>query len=235
MYHNDQAIPAIVPLVGPDTIVLTLQNGIENGDRLAATLGRSHVMVGVAFVQSRIREPGVIEQAGQIGRIVFGEMDRGLSDRGQRLLELFKGSGWNVELSDNAMAALWEKFIYLTGSAGVNAVTQTKFGEMRTVPETRELIRRAYQEIVEVGRANGAPMREDILEWCMTALDGFPSEGMTSLANDFRLGNRVELEGLTGTVVRMGRQLGVPTPVHDTIYALLRPAAVRIEETYRHE
>ncbi len=124
---------------------------------------------------------------------------------------------------------MWRKFIYLSGSAGVNAVTQVPFGEMRSVPETRELIREAYREGVEVAKARGAPIGKDVVDWCMTSLDGFPEGGMTSLANDFRNGNRVELEGLTGAVVNMARESGIATPVNDALYALLKPAALRIE------
>jgi 2-dehydropantoate 2-reductase len=229
MYHNAQAIPAVVPMVGENTVVLTLQNGIDNGDRLAAALGVEHVMVGMAVLQGRIREPGVVEQLGQVGRVVFGEMGPGITPRGRRLLEVFRKGGWNVELSDNALREVWRKFIYLTGSAEVNAATQLPYGEMRAIPETRELILAAWQEILDVGKASGAPVDDGMLEWCATALDNFPASGMASLAKDFRDGRPVELDGLTGAVVRMGRELGVPTPIHSTIYALLRPAAMRIE------
>ncbi|MCI0439937.1 MAG: 2-dehydropantoate 2-reductase [Chloroflexi bacterium] len=230
MYSNDEAIAAVAPMVGPDTVVLTLQNGIDNPDRLADAFGKERVMVGMAAIQARIEGPGVVAQLGQLGRVVFGEMEQGITPRGQRLYETFKRAGWNVELSENAMGAVWRKFIYLTGCAEVNAVTQLTFGEMRTIPETRALIRNAWKEIVAVAKARGASVGEDIFAWCEGALDGFPAGGMTSLANDFRNGNRVELEGLTGAVVSMGRQVGVPTPIHDTIYALLKPAAMKIEK-----
>jgi len=232
MHQNEEAIRAVAPMVGPDTVVLTLQNGIDNGDKLEAELGESHVMIGIALVQARIGGPGLIEQLGQVGRIVFGEVARGLTPRGENLLEQFRTGGWNAELSDNALGALWQKFIYLTASASVNAVTQIEFGEMRTVPETRELLALAFQEVIDVGRAHGAPIGDDIMEWCMSSLDGFPADGMSSLANDFRLRRRVELEGLTGTVVRMGQEAHVPTPIHNTIYALLKPAANTIETAY---
>lgn len=232
MYHNAQAISAVAPMVGPDTVVLTLQNGIDNGDKLAAALGKRHVMVGMVVLQGRIREPGVVQQLGQVGRVVFGEIAEGITPRGQRLLKLFRSGGWNVELSANAQAALWQKFIYVTGAAEVNAVTRIPYGQMRAVPETRELIQDAYREIIHVARAARAPMGPDVLQWCMAELDKFPASGMASLTKDFIDGNRVELDGLTGTVVRMGRELGVPTPIHSTIYALLKPAAMRIEEDH---
>ena len=149
-------------------------------------------------------------------------------------MEAFEAAGWNVELSENALDPLWRKFTYLTGSAGVNAVTQVTFGEMRSIPETRELLRSAYREIVEVAKAQGAPIGDEVVDWCMAALDDFPADGMTSLANDFKNANPVELEGLTGTVVRMARDSGVAVPVANAIYALLRPAALRIEAARSH-
>lgn len=228
MYHNDETIPFIAPMVGPNTIVLTVQNGIDNADRLVAAYGVERVMVGMVGVQARIREPGVVEQLGQFGMAVFGELGQGITPRGEKLLGVFRNGGWNVQLSDNALGAVWQKFVYLGGTAGINAVTQIPYGEMRSVPETRELIRGCYREIIEVGKAANAPVDDSMLDWAMTQLDNFPSEGMASLAKDFRDGNRVELEGITGTVVRMAREYGVATPINDAVYALLKPAAIRI-------
>ena len=159
---------------------------------------------------------------------MFGEIDPVISDRAEKLLLVFQRAGWNVELSDNAIGIMWRKFIFLAGTAGVNAVTQADYDEMRTTPETRETIRVAYQEAIDVGKASGVPVEDDTLEWALGQLDGFPGTGMSSLANDFRNGNRVELEGLIGTIVRLGGSLGVPTPVNSTLYALLKPAANRI-------
>lgn len=229
MYHNEGAIPVVAPLVGPDTIVLTLQNGIDNANQLCAAFGTEKVMIGSAFIQARIREPGVIEQVGQVGRVAFGEIDPTITARAKTLLDLFTHGGWNVELSENALGVVWRKFIYLCGTAGVNAATQIPFGEMRSIPETRQLISDAYQEIINVGIASGAPLGDGVLEWAMGELDGFPAGGMTSLAKDFMAGNRVELDGLTGAAVRLGRELGVPTPVNSTLYALLKPSAMKIE------
>ena len=229
MYHNPEAIETVRPMVGSDTVVLTLQNGIDNGDQLSAAFGRERVMVGMAVVQARIERPGVVAQLGHLGSVTFGEIDGGITPRGDRLLKLFKQGDWSVELTDNAMRALWRKFIYLTGSAGVNAATQITYGEMRTIHETRTLIINAWREIVDVARAKGADVGADIIEWCESSLDSFAADGMTILGNDFRAGRPVELEGLTGTVVRIGAEVGVPTPIHSTIYALLKPAALRIE------
>ncbi len=229
MFHNDDAIPFIAPLVRDNTVVLTVQNGVDNGERLAKVYGEDHVMVGMVGVQARIREPGVVEQLGQFGMAVFGEIQGGITDKGQRLYGVFKNGGWNVEISDNAMGAVWQKYLFLTGAAGVNAITQIPYSDMRSIPETRELIYQSCSEILAVGRAKGAPVEDSMLDWAMTALDNFPADGMASLAKDFRDGHRVELEGIIGTVVRMGKEVGVPTPVNSTIYAVLKPAAMKIE------
>lgn len=228
MYHNAEAIPAVRPMIGPETVVLTLQNGVDNGHLLAADLGANHVMVGTAVVLAGIEKPGLVVQRGQVGSITFGEMSGGIKSRGQTLLDVFQTASWKVELSDNAMRALWRKFVYLTGSASVNAATQITYGEMRAIPETRELIKTAWREIVAVAHASEADPGDDVLDWCESSLDAFPAQGRTSLANDFQAGRPVEIEGLTGAVVRLGREHNVPTPVHTTVYALLKPAALKI-------
>ena len=228
MYHNDDAIHAIAPLVGPDTVILTLQNGIDNGDRLVEVYGPERVMIGSAYLEGRISEPGVVTQGGP-GAASFGERAPGITERGRRLLEVFQGANWRVELLENMTGMLWKKFAYLSGSAGVCAASGCAYGELRTVPETRAAIQAAIAEALAVGEASGAPLEPDSLEWSMNALDNFPATGMASLAKDFAEGRPVELEGLTGTVIRMGQQYGVATPVNDALYAVLKPRANRIE------
>lgn len=232
MYDNAGAIPAVGPMVGPDTVVLTLQNGIDNGEQLARAVGPSRIMVGSAYMEGRIREPGVVTQGGP-GTAVFGEMTPGITERGRHLLQVFQGAGWRVELHENAPGMLWKKFAYIAGSAAVNAATNSIYGEMRTIPETRALIQSAVAEALAVGRALGAPVMDDSLEWAMSSLDRFPAQGRASLAKDFLESRPVELEGLTGTVVRLGRAAGVPTPVNDALYAVLKPAALRIEASLK--
>ena len=227
MYHNPGAIEAARPMIGQNTIVLTLQNGIDNGEQLAQTLGAEHVMIGSVYLEGRIKEPGVVTQGGP-GAGAFGEMQPGITERGQRLSSVFQEAGWRMELHENMVGMLWKKFAYLSGSAAMCAASNSAYGEMRAIPETRDIIKRAVAEVLDVGRARGAPIMEDSLEWAMNSLDNFPAQGLASLAKDFREGRPVELEGLTGTVVRLGREAGVPTPINDTLYAVLKPWALRI-------
>ncbi len=229
MYHNAGAVAAVKPMLGPDSLVLTLQNGIDNGQQLAESFGRERVLIGSCYLEGRIREPGVVTQGGP-GRASFGELEPGITERCERLLAVFREANWRVDLEENMPGMLWKKFSYLAGSAAVGAATRTLFGEMRSIPETRYVIRRAIEEILEVGRASGAPIMDDSLDWCLTSLDNFPATGMSSLGKDFLEGRPVELDGLTGTAIRLGREYGVPTPVNDTLYGILKPWALRIEQ-----
>ena len=228
MYHNSDAIAAVAPLIGPETVVLTLQNGIDNGDILAEAVGEEHVMIGSAYMEGRISEPGVVTQGGP-GIAAFGEMKVGISRRGENLLQRFQEAGWRVNLHENMPGMLWKKFAYIAGSAAVCAAANCVYEEMRTKPETRALIQHAVEEVLAVGRAKGAPIMPDSLAWAMDSLDRFPGQGRASMAKDFTDERPVELEGLTGVVVRMAKELDVPVPTNDFLYAILKPAAVRIE------
>ncbi len=195
---------------------------------MAKAIGPSPVMIGSAYMEGRIKEPGVVTQGGP-GIAGFGEMEPVVSERGQRLLREFLDAGWRVELHENMPGMLWKKFAYIAGSAAVCAATNSVYEEMRTIPETRALIQAAIEEVLALGRATGAPIMDDSLDWAMDSLDRFPAQGRASLAKDFTDNRPVELEGLTGTVVRLGKEVGMATPVNDALYAILKPAAARIE------
>jgi 2-dehydropantoate 2-reductase len=228
MFHNAQVIPSLAPMVGDATVVLTLQNGIDNGEQLAHAVGTSKVMIGSAYMEGRISEPGVVTQGGP-GTATFGEMHVAITRRGEDLLQQFQEAGWRVNLHENMPGMLWKKFAYITGSAGVCAAANCVYEEMRTIASTRRLIEQAIEETLAVGRARGAPIMADSLRWAMDALDRFPGQGRASMAKDFLEGRPVELEGLTGTLIRMGLEVDVPTPINDFLYAILKPASVRIE------
>ena len=227
MQSNVAAIESLPPMVGPGSVVLTLQNGIDNGEQIAAVIGREPVMIGSAFMEGRISQPGMVTQGGP-GTGGFGEMTVGITERGERLYREFTGAGWRIELHENMVGMLWKKFAYIAGSAAVCAAANCVYEEMRTIPATRGLIQQAIEEALAVGRASGAPIMDDSLEWAMNSLDRFPAQGRASMAKDFTDGRPVELEGLNGAVIRIARQTGTPTPANDFLYAVLRPLADRI-------
>ena len=228
MYQNEAAIEVIRPVVGPDTVVLTLQNGIDNWQQLAAAFGEQRVMIGSVYLEGRVVEPGVVSQGGP-GTVDFGEVRPGITQRGRDLCEAFTDAGWRVELRENMLGMLWKKFSYIAGAAAVCAATGSVYGEMRNIPETRALISGVIQEVLDIGRARGDSIMDDSHEWAMESLDRFPEQGRASLAKDFMEGRPVELEGLTGVIVRMGREVGVATPLNDALYGVLKPWALRNE------
>ena len=230
MYQNAAAIERVRPMMGDGSVVLTLQNGIDNYEQLAAAFGDDKVLIGSCYMEGRVVEPGVVSQGGP-GAASFGEIQPGVTDRCRRLFQVFEDAGWNVTLEENMMAMLWKKFSYIAGSAAVCSATNSVYEEMRNVPETRALIRGAIEEALAVGRARGALIADDSLDWAMDSLDRFPPQGRASLAKDFLEGRQVELEGMNGTVARMGREVGVPTPINDALYAILKPWALRIESS----
>ena len=227
MYNNSAAISILAPMVGPDTVVLTLQNGIDNGEQIAAAIGAGPVMIGSAFMEGRISEPGTVTQGGP-GTASFGEMTVGITERGERLHKDFLDAGWRVELHENMVGMLWKKFAYIAGSAAVCAAANCVYEEMRTIPATRGLIQQAIEEALAVGRDSGAPIMDDSLEWAMNSLDRFPAQGRASMAKDFTEGRPVELDGINGAVIRLARITGTPTPANDFLYAVLKPVADRI-------
>lgn len=231
MHHNAAAVASLPPMVGPGTVVLTLQNGIDNGEQIAGAVGTGPVMIGSAFMEGRISEPGVVTQGGP-GSAGFGEMTVGITERGERLHREFLDAGWRIELHENMTGMLWKKFAYIAGSAAVCAAANCVYEEMRTIPATRTLIQQAIEEALDVGRASGAPVMDDSLDWAMESLDRFPAQGRASMAKDFTEGRPVELEGLNGAVIRLARETGTPTPANDFLYAVLRPVADRIAAEY---
>lgn len=228
MFQNGPAIEAIRPMVGSETVVLTLQNGIDNWGQLAKAFGEPRVMIGSVYLEGRIKEPGVVSQGGP-GTADFGEIRPGITQRGRDLFQVFVDAGWRVQLQENMMGMLWKKFAYIAGSAAVCAATNSVYEEMRSIPETRALIGGVIEEALAVGQARGEPIMDDSYQWAMDSLDRFPGQGRASMAKDFLEGLPVELDGITGTLVRMGRQVGVPTPLNDALYGILKPWALRIQ------
>ena len=232
MYHNAEAIPAIKPMVGENTLVLSLQNGVDNGDRLAEVVGKEHVLLGAVYVHSIIKEPGVIQEMGQFARVVFGEMEPGINQRCQKLLSELQAAGWPVELAENMPAVLWTKFVFVAAASTVCSATGSPgatYGELRMTPEARQVLREAMEEIAAVGRARGVNLPSDVVEQSLAVVDRVGVDSRSSMAMDFAAGRRGELEGLAGTVVRLGQEADVPTPVNLVLYALLKPQAQRAE------
>ena len=223
LWDVESAGQHIKPLVGPDTAVIPLQNGIDAPERLVPILGKQAVMGGVAQISASIVGPGVIRQVGTFMRMLFGELDGSTSKRGEALLALCQKAGFDVVLSNQIVTELWMKFILLATNASVMAVARQPIGKLRDDPDMRRQFVAAYQEVVDVGTARGVKLPADAVDKMLAFNAGAPPTMKPSMALDLERGNRIELPWLGGKVVELGRQLGVPTPTHSFMYAALKP------------
>ena len=223
LWDVESAGERIRSLVGPETAVLPLQNGIDASERLLPILGARAVMGGVAQISATIAEPGVIRQTGTFMRMIFGELDGSRSPRAEAFLALCGKAGFDATLSPAIVTELWMKFIMLASNAGLTALTRQPIGKLRDDPDIAPYFTAAYREVVEVARAKGVPLPADVEQKMAGFNRNAPPNMMASMAVDLIRGNRIELPWLSGKVVAMGRELGVPTPTHAMIHAALKP------------
>lgn len=225
LWDVESAGAAIRPLVGTTTAVIPLQNGIDASERLVPILGKEAVMGGVAQISATIAEPGVIRQTGVFMRLVFGELDGRPSARGAAFHAACQAAGFDSVNTDDIVVALWEKFVLLATNSSVASLTRLPFGKLRDDPEVFALSEKGFAEAAAVGRARGVKLAPDLEERMAKTMRGFPPEMMPSMAVDLLRGNRLELPWLAGKVVALGRELNVPTPTFDVMYAALKPYA----------
>ncbi len=223
LFDTESAAEFARPLVGPHTVVVNLQNGVESEAITAGILGADRVMGGVAYIAAVIAEPGLVRQTGAFARLVFGEMDGTLSDRGRRLEEACRRAGIDATLSPQVQVEIWRKFLMLAAVSSITAATRLPIGALRNDPDLRRLFADAIAEAAAVGRASGVALPVDAEDATMALLDGLPAPMVASMVHDLNGGRRMELDRLGGAVVRLGRALGVPTPVHAALYAVLKP------------
>jgi 2-dehydropantoate 2-reductase len=221
-FDTEEAAALIRPVVGPETGVLSIQNGVDNEEKLDRVLGPGHVLGGAVRVFATIESPGVITHTFG-GHVTFGEMDGRVTERARAFLSSCQKASIPVELVTDVGRALWDKYVFLTTHAGMTALTRCPAGVLRAVPEVRELYRRIVTEIVAIGRAAGAPVDESMLDQGMKFLDGVAPNAYSSLHHDLTQGKRLELEALHGHVVRLAERHGVSAPTVFAIYAALRP------------
>jgi 2-dehydropantoate 2-reductase len=223
-YDLDAAAAQLAPLIGPRTMVLPLQNGIDSAERLAKIVGPAAVLGGVAYVAATRVAPGVIVHRG-MNRIVFGERNGGTSSRLEQIRDVFSRTVVTADVHPDIRVALWEKFVALAATGGVMAMTRLPIGPIRDCPETSAFFRGAMEEAAAVGRALGIPLPENCVDQHWALVSGLDPSVRGSMSQDLLAGRRLELEALNGTVVRLGRQVGISTPLNFAVYATLKPHA----------
>ena len=225
LWDTEAAAEACRPLVGPETAVISLQNGIDAADRLAAVLGRDRVMGGVSQIAAVIKAPGVIAHNSDFARITFGEFDGLRSPRAEGLLAALEAAGIEATLSDDIVAAIWLKFIFLVAFSALTSITRLPIGPVREDPETRGLLVQIMSETAAVARAQGVTLDAGIVDTTLAFVDRTPATMRSSMAGDLARGNRLELEWLSGAVVRIGKARGVATPANAFIATALKLCA----------
>jgi 2-dehydropantoate 2-reductase len=224
-YDLEAAAQAARPLVGPETVVLPLLNGLDAAERLAAELGEEPVLAGLTHISSAIAGPGLVRQISPLRRITFGERSGEITPRTERIRDVLDHSGIEAVLTPAIDVALWEKFIFIASISGVCCLSRQPVGVVVAMPELRGLYEDALREVEAVSRTRGVSLVPDIVERTLQMTEGFAPQTKPSLLVSLEAGQRLELEAMIGTVVRYGRAAGVPTPIHRVAYAALKPSA----------
>ncbi len=221
-FDTEEAAEMIRPVVGSRTGIVSLQNGIDNEEKLARILGKDHVMGGVSYVFSNIVSLGIIAHH-QLGRIIFGELNGEISARATEFANACKHADIPVEIAKNIRAILWEKYIFLAALAGTTSATRLPVKFIRDVPEVRKLWQSQVEELLALAIADHSGLDSAVIDRSILLLESLAPTNYSSLYQDLVRGNRLELETLHGHAVRLGKQYGIPTPTLDTVYAILLP------------
>ena len=222
LYDTAAACERLGPLIGPDTVVVTLQNGVESAGMLTAAVGRSHVAGGVAHVFAVIAEPGVIRHTA-LDLIITGELDGTVTPRLEKLHALAREAGFECRLSGQIEMETWLKFVRLSAFSGITAVTRSPLGVIRDDPELLAMLQAAVMEGMAVAHAKQIQFPLNALAEMFSHMATMPPQSKSSMLEDLERGRRLELPWLSGAVLRLGRELGVETPIHRFIATVLGP------------
>ena len=225
LWDTEDAARAIKPIVGPDTAVLSLQNGVIKDEILRREFPAEQVMGGVAYVATHISRPGVIDQVGTMQRIIVGEYDGRESERARFLQRSLAAAGAAAELSADVRRAIWEKYVFLVALSATTSTTRLTLGPIRSHPRSRAMLLEIMREVVAVGRAHGVALPADYADSRMQFADSLPADMTSSMHHDLERGNRLEVDWLSGGVVELGAKVGVDTPMNRAVCAILAPHA----------
>jgi 2-dehydropantoate 2-reductase len=222
-YDTDTAAQSIDPLIGAETMLLSLQNGVDNAERIAQIAGHNSGLGAVAYVVSAIEAPGVIAQTAGPGRIILGELAGGTSARVERLHSVLQRAEIAAEVHPDVRIAIWQKFLFICAFSGVTALTRVPIWSILADSVTHDLFRGTLEEAEAVARASGIELPEDSVEQALATAEAVEPWGRGSMYHDLANGLRLELEALNGEVVRRGDQHDIQTPLNFAIYAALKP------------
>jgi 2-dehydropantoate 2-reductase len=222
LYDTESALPMLAPLVGPSTLVVPFQNGVDSVTTLSKAVGPGHVAGGTTYIVSVVAEPGLIRH-GALGRLIFGAIDGARLAPLEALFDWCRRAKIDTVLSDQIMVEIWSKFARLTVFSGMTSAARLPLGPLREDSDVLNMIRAALAESIAVGRAHGVPLADSLAEEILSSLVSMPPGSKSSMLEDLERGRRLELPWLSGAMVRLGAEANVPTPVHQFIATILKP------------
>lgn len=228
-YHIEEAARIVRPMVGESTTIVPLLNGVDAAERIGTILGAQHVLGGATWLSAAIEAPGVIGQYSQFHRIAVGEFDGKATPRARAVCDALDGTGVTVEIVPDITAILWAKFVFIASVSALGCLTRLTFGEYRNVPEARIVLTEAIEEVAGVAKARGVELDPEITEKTLAFIDSSAPGIKPSMQRDVEAGRRSEIESLIGVVVRMGKDLGVPTPVMRLAYSVIKPTELKAQ------
>lgn len=223
LYDTETGAEAIGPMMGPDSRVMGLQNGIDGPEKLASVFGAERVLAGAAYVAANIIEPGVVRYSSDMSRIVFGPIQGAPDEFATGFAARCRDAGFDAEASPTMATVLWTKMMLLAANAGLSSAARKPPRAIYDDPISREIALEAMREVRAVAAARGIAIEDGTEERLASLCDSYPMDLYPSMYNDLMAGRRMELDGLAGLIARLGTELGVPTPVNRTLYAALKP------------
>jgi 2-dehydropantoate 2-reductase len=227
-YDNATALPMLRPMVGPRTMVLTLQNGVDSVDDVAAIVGAEHVLGGTTYVATALEAPGLIVQTGVHRSIIFGEVSgdlKAITPRVQEVADIFASADIQVTPVADARIPIWDKFVYLAAFSGFTGASRLAIGHIWQYPHVQEMFYAASREIAAIAKAEGVTISANRFDTLREYMQNIPPTTRSSLLIDLEQGKRIEVEALQGAAVRRAKKHGIPVPIMSTLYALLKPWA----------
>jgi 2-dehydropantoate 2-reductase len=222
LYDTDAAVALLPALVGPETVVVSFQNGVDSADVLTRAVGAPHVAGGTAYVSAVVSEPGVIRHTAN-NTLIFGELDSHRSSRLERLLQVCQAAGIQARLSDDITIDIWTKFVWLSVFSGITTVTRLPIGAIRDDPDLLAMCQAAGMETMSVAHAKGVLLPPKVFADMIATFQELPPQVKSSMLEDLERSRPLELPWLSGAVVRIADELGVPAPTHRFIAAVLGP------------
>jgi 2-dehydropantoate 2-reductase len=223
-YQTEDAARLIRPIIGKDTVIVPLQNGIDAAERIGAIAGMAHMLAATTWIYAAVEAPGIISHYGKHSRIAIGELDGSDTPRLKAVYEILKTSGAVIDLSHEIQKKLWTKFAFISVISAFGCLTRLPIGAYRDVPETRSMMAKAIAEVAAVAGSKGVELDAGIVDTTLAFLDSGSPEMKPSMQRDVEAGRVSELESMVGVITRLGRLRNVRTPIMDVAYAMLKPA-----------